>query len=72
MVTLQHTDFAGLPQELPPNQSPDLTWLGAMCHEARVDPQSWPAADGLISPWRVGNRLYLFAGKHLHVMDLER
>lgn len=31
---------------------------------------NWPAADGLISPWRVGNRLYLFAGKHVHVMEL--
>jgi hypothetical protein len=31
---------------------------------------NWPMADGLISPWREGNQLYLFAGKHLHVMDL--
>ena len=30
----------------------------------------WPAGDGLLSPWRVGNRLYLFAGKRLHVMTL--
>lgn len=30
----------------------------------------WPMADGLISPWREGNRLYLFAGKYLHVMEL--
>ena len=29
-----------------------------------------PIADGLISPWREGNRLYLFAGKYLHVMNL--
>ena len=31
---------------------------------------SWPMADGLISPWREGSQLYLFAGKHLHVMNL--
>jgi hypothetical protein len=31
---------------------------------------NWPMADGLISPWREGRQLYLFAGKHLHVMDL--
>jgi hypothetical protein len=31
---------------------------------------NWPAADGLISPWREGDRLYLFAGKHLHAMEL--
>ncbi len=31
---------------------------------------NWPMADGLVSPWRQGNRLYLFAGKHLHVMNL--
>ena len=30
----------------------------------------WPAGDGLISAWREGNRLYLFAGKELHVMKL--
>jgi hypothetical protein len=30
----------------------------------------WPAGDGLISPWRQGDRLYLFAGKHVHVMHL--
>lgn len=30
----------------------------------------WPAGDGLISPWRVGNKLYLFAAKYLHVMQL--
>jgi len=27
-------------------------------------------ADGLVSPWREGNKLYLFAGKHVHVMVL--
>ena len=31
---------------------------------------NWSPADGLVSPWREGNRLYLFAGKFLHVMDL--
>ena len=30
----------------------------------------WPIGDGLISPWREGNRLYLFAGKFLHQMVL--
>ena len=30
----------------------------------------WPAGDGLISAWREGARLYLFAGKELHVMKL--
>ena len=30
----------------------------------------WPAGDGLISPWRVKDKLYLFAGKYLHVMQL--
>ena len=30
----------------------------------------WPAGDGLISAWREGTRLYLFAGKELHVMKL--
>lgn len=30
----------------------------------------WPISDGLISPWREGRHLYLFAGKYLHVMDL--
>ena len=30
----------------------------------------WPAGDGLISAWREGNRLYLFAGKDLHFMKL--
>ncbi len=27
-------------------------------------------SDGQISPWREGNKLYLFTGKHLHVMIL--
>ena len=31
---------------------------------------NWPMGDGLVSPWREGNRLYLFAGKQLHVMEL--
>ncbi len=31
---------------------------------------SWPMADGLVSPWREGSRLYLFAGKYFHVMEL--
>jgi len=30
----------------------------------------WPAGDGQIGAWREGNRLYLFAGKHLHVLEL--
>ena len=30
----------------------------------------WPAGDGLLSPWREGNRLYIFAGKNLHTMKL--
>ncbi len=30
----------------------------------------WTMADGLISPWREGNQLYLFAGKYLHVVNL--
>ena len=30
----------------------------------------WPAGDGLISAWREGPRLYLFAGKDLHIMKL--
>ena len=29
-----------------------------------------PVSDGLISPWREGNKLYLFSGKHVHVMIL--
>jgi hypothetical protein len=28
------------------------------------------ASDGLISPWREKNRLYLFSGKHVHMMEL--
>ena len=27
-------------------------------------------ADGLITPWREGDKLYLFAGTQIHVMDL--
>ncbi len=30
----------------------------------------WKGPDGLVSPWREGNRLYLFAGKHLHKIAL--
>ena len=30
----------------------------------------WPMADGLISPWREGDKLYLFAGAQLYVMRL--
>ena len=30
----------------------------------------WKGPDGLVSPWRKGNRLYLFAGKHLHEIAL--
>ena len=30
----------------------------------------WQGPDGLVSPWREGNRLYLFAGKHLHEIAL--
>lgn len=30
----------------------------------------WPAWDGLVSPWREGNKLYLFSGKYVHVMIL--
>ena len=29
-----------------------------------------PVSDGLISPWREGDKLYLFSGKHVHVMIL--
>ncbi len=39
----------------------------------RRDPRefaSWNPGDGLVSPWREGDKLYLFAGKYLHVMDL--
>jgi len=31
---------------------------------------NWPAGDGLISPWREGQHLYLFVGQNLHVMTL--
>lgn len=31
---------------------------------------NWPVSDGLVSAWREGNRLYLFAGHKLHVMLL--
>jgi hypothetical protein len=30
----------------------------------------WSGGDGLISPWREGNKLYLFAAKHLHIITL--
>ena len=30
----------------------------------------WPGPDGLVSPWREGNRLYLFAGNQLHELAL--
>ena len=30
----------------------------------------WQMGDGLVSPWREGDRLYLFAGRYIHVMDL--
>lgn len=42
--------------------------------EIRRDPRGyadWPAvSDGPVSPWREGNRLYLFSGKHVQVMIL--
>jgi len=31
---------------------------------------TWPGGDGLISTWRVDDKLYLFAAKSLHVMKL--
>ena len=31
---------------------------------------SWGGADGLVSAWREGSQLYLFAGKHVHEMTL--
>jgi hypothetical protein len=31
---------------------------------------NWPGGDGLISTWRVDDKLYLFAAKYLHVMKL--
>ena len=30
----------------------------------------WQLGDGLVSPWREGDRLYLFAGRFVHVMNL--
>ena len=30
----------------------------------------WQMGDGLVSPWREGERLYLFAGRFVHVLDL--
>ena len=40
----------------------------------RRDPRGYAkwqmASDGLISPWREGNRLYLFTGKQLQIMTL--
>jgi hypothetical protein len=42
-------------------------------HTVDRDPRGyaqWQMGDGLISPWREGNRLYLFAGRSVHVMDL--
>ena len=30
----------------------------------------WPMADGLITPWREGDKLYLFAGPQIHAMNL--
>ena len=42
--------------------------------EIRRDPRGYAkwkiAPDGPISPWREGNKLYLFSGKHLQVMVL--
>lgn len=32
--------------------------------------ERWQMGDGLVSPWREGDRLYLFAGRFVHVMDL--
>jgi hypothetical protein len=31
---------------------------------------NWKGPDGLVSPWREGNRLYLFSAKHLHEIAL--
>lgn len=39
----------------------------------RRDPRGyskWSGADGLVSPWRKGDKLYLFAGKYVHVIKL--
>ena len=35
-------------------------------------PARWSSLDrnDLLSPWREGNKLYLFGGKHIHVMEL--
>lgn len=30
----------------------------------------WISGDGLISPWREENRLYLFTGSYVHIMEL--
>ena len=30
----------------------------------------WQMGDGLVSPWREGDRLYLFAGRFVHAMNL--
>jgi len=30
----------------------------------------WQMGDGLVNPWREGDRLYLFAGRFVHVMNL--
>ena len=55
--------------------APKVTY-GYTTDFARVqrDPRGYAnweiAADGPISPWREGNRLYLFSGKHVQVMTL--
>jgi len=39
----------------------------------RRDPRgfaNWDPGDGLVSPWREGDKLYLFASKYVHRMDL--
>ncbi len=38
--------------------------------DSRGYAQWGPGSDGPISPWREGNRLYLFSGKHVQVMTL--
>lgn len=30
----------------------------------------WPSGDGLVTPWREENTLYLFSGKYVHSMEL--
>jgi hypothetical protein len=30
----------------------------------------WPTPDGLVTAWREKDKLYLFAGKHVHLMRL--